>query len=765
MTAAGNVSLHNLWFRFADMAVAAPYAGRLDVWDCQFLECNVGVINEYGGTDGFHNVLFAGCYDAVDAFTNNFSITAEHVTAYVPNLWEASIAPDSVSLTNSILLGPAAAFSGPGVVVNPDLTNFQGSGAGDYYLAANSPLHGAGTTNVSPQLLNEFQQKTTYPPLALPALMSLSGSLTLAPLIPRYTNGAPDIGYYYDALDYTVAGLTNFGSLTVLPGTVVGLREDISIPSVWGFDLRENSSFVSHGTPVKPVIFVDVQRVQEQFTYPCYGDFVPDFQSPDTNAPGPALDFRFCHFYPAVGWYQVWAGNWERGGYWASYDSVVNWTMQDCELHGGNINLGEPRNAAGFYGSGAVTWNNNLFENTHINLQPTYDWRDGTVNVDLAFQAHNNLFRAGGHMLLVPVPASAGNWNFTDNLFDQVEFYQITSLPLDFDYNAYWPLKALFYTVGQFQLQPSTGGNQSGANDKTLTAAPRYQTGPLGNYYLPTTTLLHDAGSRLAADAGLAQYTTQVNQTKDTGQVDIGLHYVATSSSTSATPKDTDGDFIPDYVEDANGNGDPNDISAGIETSPSLAQTTTGVADSANTIYDDVDLDGDGMVGRIEKALGKNPLFSDNPLTLTQVITGNEPNVITFKVPISYALVDYNSANQIGKINVLIDGMPLSVGCKSDGNGQCLLTWDATFSPPGLHVLQAEFILNTMLNPGSTRDPTVIAATGPLITFTNQNCAQFDPFYCQYSDSHGAILYATTPTCPDATYTIELQTPDGNHIK
>jgi hypothetical protein len=65
-------------------------------------------------------------------------------------------------------------------------------------------------------------------------------------------------------------------------------------------------------------------------------------------------------------------------------------------------------------------------------------------------------------------------------------------------------------------------------------------------------------------------------------------------------PLDSDGDGIPDYVEDANGNGfvDFN------ETSPLLAQTVSGILDSTNSLYDDVDLSGDGLVGRIKRALG-----------------------------------------------------------------------------------------------------------------------------------------------------------------
>ena len=38
-----------------------------------------------------------------------------------------------------------------------------------------------------------------------------------------------------------------------------------------------------------------------------------------------------------------------------------------------------------------------------------------------------------------------------------------------------------------------------------------------------------------------------------TSTVDIGYHYVATDAY--GNPLDTDGDGIPDYIEDANGNG------------------------------------------------------------------------------------------------------------------------------------------------------------------------------------------------------------------
>lgn len=65
------------------------------------------------------------------------------------------------------------------------------------------------------------------------------------------------------------------------------------------------------------------------------------------------------------------------------------------------------------------------------------------------------------------------------------------------------------------------------------------------------------------------------------------------------------------------------------------AYTVSGVYDPTNSVYDDVDLSGDGLVGRVKKALGMSPFDTSNPLTPTQVITGQESDIATFRVPVS----------------------------------------------------------------------------------------------------------------------------------
>ena len=716
--------------------------GELDVWDCQFFDCNYAIANlvpTFGSVDFLHNVLFARCGAAVGASTNSIEIEAEHVTADAGDFWVAGATPYKIGLTNSIIRG---CFSNGAITINeksainPSGRFSKSSEQGDYYLAADSSLRGFGTTNVSPKLLAEFGQKTTSRPFSFPAFFQTGGKMTLFPQAPRYTNGPPDIGYWYDALDYTVTSLVlSGGNLTVLPGTAIGIRNDyISSGGYWttyGFYVNQGGSILSHGTPTKPDIFAAVDLVQEKpninfaeyqvgfyennfFEWlPGIVSFVTDFEPGD--AASPTLDFRFSHFYLTAEDLHFCSGVFYDDFWIFSSDSSVNLNLQDCSLHNGQINLGHPDDwdfpPDQVFGSGAVTWNNTLFDNVSINLDPTFyqfgvGVEDQGLNVDLSFQAGNNLFRGGQWLILEPIPASAGNWVFEDNLFDKVDFMQNPGSalePLDFAYNAYWPKTAselLYPGYDAAQLQPTTTGTSftDSTNEAVFTAAPPYLWGPFGRYYMPSNTILYQAGSRTADATGFCQYTTRVDQTKGIiGQrVDIGPHYVAASNSPSGwVPLDTDGDGIPDYVEDNLGNGATGDAAIALgETdwlNPTTYTDTNGnpLPDKYTAVYADIDLSGDGLVGRIKAALGMDPFDPSNPLVLTQIVTGQEPDIATFELPISYALL-----TNIGSVNLQMNGLGVTLdACRPATDGNCLLVWNTTYDPPYLHYMQPQLTI------------------------------------------------------------------------
>jgi hypothetical protein len=99
------------------------------------------------------------------------------------------------------------------------------------------------------------------------------------------------------------------------------------------------------------------------------------------------------------------------------------------------------------------------------------------------------------------------------------------------------------------------------ANSVVLTSL-NFVEGPLGRYYVPTNSPVLNIGTYASAgSAGLYHQTMTTNQVKDAStRLDIGKHYVAVNSS--GIPQDGDSDGIPDYLEDANGNGLADDVTS-----------------------------------------------------------------------------------------------------------------------------------------------------------------------------------------------------------
>jgi hypothetical protein len=214
--------------------------------------------------------------------------------------------------------------------------------------------------------------------------------------------------------------------------------------------------------------------------------------------------------------------------------------------------------------------------------------------------------------------------------------------------------------------------------------------------------------------------------------VNIGLHYVAAASY--QLPLDSDGDGVPDYVEAEYGTDINNAMTDGVTN------------DTYNVAYDDVDLSGNGLVGRIKKALGLQPLDPNNPLTLKQVITGEEPDIATFEVPLSYDML-----TNIGSLNLKMNGITTTMnGVERATNGNTHIYFAITFDPAGQHYLQAQLTIDT----GAWQEGAVRLADSSLLPFYSTNILQFFENNSMFDDTSAyldAKLFVSS-----ADYTIDL---------
>jgi len=390
---------------------------------------------------------------------------------------------------------------------------FQTVGAGSYYLVDGSTNRDAGTTNIDLALLAELRQKTTHPPI-LYSNITLSADTTLSPQAQRDTD-IPDLGYHYDPIDYLCSCCISNATLTLTNGVAVGYFNYIGL---W---LHNGSSLVSCGTPLQRNYLVHYNLVQEQplnlalTTYSGFHGAVPINPYHTDTSRNPSIALRFTTFMVPLGANNVvntLDGGWE----------VNAFDMRDCEVFGAAAGWSQSYYSA----APAITLRNNLFQYTSIDVETAG-----------ALSAFNNLFSATTNYWTWFANWGTATFTNTDNAFDGCQLYLEGTIAEN--NNAYLNGAMLW-----------SGDPQSSDIITNLT----WVSGPLGNYYQPTNSPLIDKGSRTADLAGLYHYTTQVNQLQETNSiVDIGYHYVAVDGS--GNPFDSDGDGVPDYLEDANGNG------------------------------------------------------------------------------------------------------------------------------------------------------------------------------------------------------------------
>jgi hypothetical protein len=461
--------------------------------------------------------------------TANRLVTASWATVTARNSVFATIATNSsgtVSFSGSQYNGfyQSTGFGTAqfGVLVSP----FQAVGAGGRYLAAGSSLRNAGATaGIDTGLLNDLKQLTTYAPLVL--TQAVTTATVLAPQAPRDT-GTPDLGYHYPSVDYAVSGVGVKAGLNLTNGVVVMTFGNV------GFELRDHGQLVSAGRVGQPNRLTRYYHVQEGPVNWGGGTVssMVTLRSWHSGVAPPGIELRFTELEGGAG-----SGRHLYSDTTSSRLSGL--TMRDTGVWGGEMMVAGPSGSA-------LGLNNNLFERVTFFFQ-------GGATLGL----YNNLFRHGS---VYAANTGSGNWVVRDNAFDRATIVDVGT-SVGGAYNAY-------IGMGTNRFYPTN------ANDRPLTSFV-YASGPLGEYYHSSTNLLN-AGSRGAHLAGLYHHTVLTSQVKEgTTQVDIGYHYVATLPGT-AIPQDTDGDGIPDYLEDRNGNG-VHDPGAGETNWQQSENGTTGV--------------------------------------------------------------------------------------------------------------------------------------------------------------------------------------------
>jgi len=537
LSGSSTFTVSNFRISWANQAINDNNYGAVSFYNGQLVNCLNGISCTYGQLK-LRNLLFVNVqtnlnniYSSVlnvqnTTFSGSACLALGAMDYTVPTFTNCILANVTL-LTNGVIPLPSGSFNGfynsPafGTATNGCTTYpFQIAGAGGYYFTNGCVFTDAGTTNIDPVLLANLQQKTVWPPM-LYSNVTFGTNMALFPQAARDTNALPDLGYHYDPIDYIVDEfvITN-AALTITNGAAIASYNET------GVQLQNGSSIVSIGTPLCPNWFIRYSSVQEQMvslggTNPGSGITVNAY---DNGSVWPAGQYSFSKFACLAG-----------GGYLfddSGTSSYSNLFVQNCELwSGGNI-LGGGTNTV-------TTFRNDLFNRSTV----------ATAGADSTNSLTNNLFWGVSSVSLNP--AGLVGWSAYNNAFDSCGSLSSGSGTNGFSngYNAY--------------LNCTNYLNPTNSTDIFLTNTLAYGTGPLGTFYQPTNSPLIHMGNTNANLLGLYHYTVITNEAVEgTNIVSIGYHYIALNQY--GNPLDTDGDGIPDYVEDANGDGiydagDPSD--------------------------------------------------------------------------------------------------------------------------------------------------------------------------------------------------------------
>lgn len=508
----------------------------------QFVRCQEGMdpIN----TVNLHNALFNNV-DKVLAGTAA-TVNGQHLTVNVATHFNYTSAA-TVTLNNCLLVqvGTAGTYGNPNGSVDTASSGtgiFQTASGGSHYLVAGSPYRNAGTPNIDSTLATELKAMTTEAPLVLTGTVSVD--TTYVPRVGRDTDTV-DKGFHYVPLDYVFKQVATTVPLRLNNGVAV------AVAGTYGVDLQNGSSFLGEGRAENLNRLTRWHNVQEQ-TAP-EGNGGPMTLITGVYGQRPKVSVRFTDISALSK-----SGNLLLDP--SGSTPFETFTVEFCQVR----NVGFSFWPADSY-SETATLRNNLFERCAL----AFNKSGANVNTPLTVNAYNNLFWRGSLSVTYDSGTSNPTWAVKDNLFDGAT-QTLTGT------------SSASVTRSNNGFISGTANTFNGTGDKTGLSTDYQSNGSWGNRYYPATgaapslATLIDAGSRNRDTAGLYHFTVKTaNATKEGADtpttVDLGFHYVGLNSS--GVPNDTDGDGIPDYVEDRNGD---TSVSSGETDWQASANGTTG---------------------------------------------------------------------------------------------------------------------------------------------------------------------------------------------
>ena len=480
--------INNCRFSYAYVALMVYNFNQLLLTDCQFVNNTIGV-GGWGNVLTVENGLFSGPIGIRDPEGDQFNF--QNVTMdnrlYNFDIPQTDAAMDvnfdgswtSYALTNCLFSGSpytyeqvvaaiindggtAAAASSYDVNDAPG-GDFQTAGAGNYYLAAGSPYHNAGTPNIDPNLLADLATKTTYPPAVYDNDAStFTGNNTFTPAaVPRDNTGNPDVGYHYDPIDVLVGGSDLSANLTLTAGTVLAWFDDYGVGNLYtcgqpyGLSLNDGATLTATGTATAPCWLTRYNTVQEG-ALGSRGWLGGLLLNGSGNTPLPQITAQFAEFSTVNS-----VGNVLRDFYAAG---VAGFT--DCEFYYG---------VCSYWPSYYFT--NCLFVRAGLSFNSCVDASSFTFQNCTFWQQALYFYRFAGQ--------SPSQWTILNTTFDGTTISTYDELNGDpgsttLDYNAFGDGANRLEIHGPHDVLANSGFN--------------WQPSWLGNYYLPANSPLIQKG-------------------------------------------------------------------------------------------------------------------------------------------------------------------------------------------------------------------------------------------------------------------------------